>query len=316
MQYPILRTPRQTPRRLLPFTYTESEIIGTSDYPPLSPVPAPLGSSSSAPTHANSSNLSQPTSSGVDLDCFLEIKIPSAEEVSFISAETSLSHTGGNLSRDQSDHGLLYKISPSDIAILADIGIGLPPAELESGVDWAYVYDTKGVAWFTRFWRPDHVRKGEKIWIIHSINGRIGRFGLSGLTPAEFCEKGNDNMSLHSVNNDMTQPPDRAGDGNIKAIVQDAGGRIGRFGPSGLTVGEVFRRMTSHGVSSRRSESNDTSGSHGDRIETENDAPIGPGIGESLHRSDRSCLVSNEFSQPMNDEEQESLNLAKSHKAP
>ncbi|ORY19324.1 hypothetical protein BCR34DRAFT_210735 [Clohesyomyces aquaticus] len=179
------KPPRQAiARRILPCEHKVTLIIGPrSGAPGHSPPSTHLQRQHGMSSHEETFNA---VGSTMDRNIILRIRIPYPEEERFMLAWTRHSSTPGVFCRDEINQSLIYTGSLENLRGLVYLGIGLPPCDLDPGLDWAYIHDDEGIAWFTQLWQSGQVGNDRSIYLIHGFCGGARRVGPSGLTPEEF----------------------------------------------------------------------------------------------------------------------------------
>jgi hypothetical protein len=130
----------------------------------------------------------RPVGGGAECDIFRRFKILTAEEEAFLVHWARMSSDRGILSRDETGT-LIFRISSKNLSDLNKLRIGRSDRpDLET--EWLHVYDEEGVSWLTQFACTEPVQFPTAMY--DSIgrpllaNGRIGRYGPSGVTVSGF----------------------------------------------------------------------------------------------------------------------------------
>lgn len=160
--------------------------------PPCSTVTAQGSASRVFPIFAKPFDKFQPQGGGKDGDIFRRFKIRRDEELDFCVHWVRHRISTGIFSRDQ-DGTLAFRVSSSDLSDLTELGIGKPDLGRDSGVGWTHVYDEDGVSWLTQFRCIDLEEQFPNVFDAEGAsidwNGRVGRYGPSGLTPGDFATR-------------------------------------------------------------------------------------------------------------------------------
>ncbi|PSN75331.1 hypothetical protein BS50DRAFT_582033 [Corynespora cassiicola Philippines] len=130
----------------------------------------------------------RPLGGGAQRDIFRRFKILASEEEEFLLYWARQSLKSGIFCRDE-DGVLVFRISPADLSGLKACGIGRSDMQAHCNAQWLMVYDEEGVSWLTRFRCIDlenfptiYDTSGQPI----RANGRLGRYGPSGMTPGDY----------------------------------------------------------------------------------------------------------------------------------
>jgi hypothetical protein len=136
-------------------------------------------------------DLWRPLGGGAHRDIFRYFKICPAEEQAFLVFYASKRLTNGFVSHDEGGI-LVFRVSSAHLSELAGLGISCTNTSTQD-YEWFQVCDGEGISWLTQAGCTDmeklpselHTTAGQPV----SENGRIGRYGPSGLTVREYWMK-------------------------------------------------------------------------------------------------------------------------------
>jgi hypothetical protein len=136
---------------------------------------------------------------GAGYDTFRRFNILAVEEKAFLVHWAKKCTGQGVLSRNETGT-LVFRISSTDSSGLVNLDIGRSDSP-EVETQWLHVYDEEGVSWLTQFACTDAVHFPTKIYDSFGrpflANGKIGRYGPSGLTVPDFVEQYLENNHTH-----------------------------------------------------------------------------------------------------------------------